>query len=104
MDLTAWWTAFKAWVTSMLDAVVSWFLGIMQNLAEWVVDGVLKALAGIIEAIPVPDFLSSAAAVFGGIPDGVVYLLGVAKFGTGLSIVAAAYLARFLIRRLPLVG
>lgn len=92
------------WLLGVIQSVADWFIGIAKSIGQWAVDGVLSALAAVIEAIPVPDALSNASTVFGQIPSGVVYLVSAASFGQGLGIVAGAYLVRFLIRRLPLVG
>lgn len=39
-----------------------------------------------------------------GIPSGVWYFLDLMNFPTGLRLVISAYVARFIVRRIPLIG
>jgi hypothetical protein len=47
---------------------------------------------------------SSLTAAFAALPSGVWYWIDLFQLGTGLPIVLAAYVARFVIRRLPVIG
>lgn len=93
-----------SWFLQLVTDVATWFLDLLQSIAHWIYQGVMDALATVIEAIPAPSFLESSASVFSAVPSSVVYLVSVAEFQTGLGIVGSAYLIRFLIRRLPVVG
>ena len=42
--------------------------------------------------------------VFSAIPSGIWYFLDMAQIGYGLPLVISAYVSRFLIRRLPVIG
>lgn len=75
-------------------------LWIPRKLTELVLDG----LAALIELIPVPSFLSDAPTFLGGIDTQIAYFLEGFAIAEGLTIVFAAYILRFLIRRIPLVG
>ncbi|MCF1185018.1 hypothetical protein L0E83_16420 [Marichromatium gracile] len=104
MDLTRLLQSFLDWLLAFWEAVTEWFLGLIQDVIQWAYSGLLEALASLIEALPVPDFLVSAGSVFSNIPPGVVYLVSVGQFEWGLSVIGSAYLIRFLIRRIPVIG
>ncbi len=80
-----------------LEALLLW---IPKKILGWILD----KLAELIEAIPVPDFFSQAKSALSSIPPEVGYFLGPMNFGTGVSIIVSAYIIRFIIRRIPIVG
>lgn len=85
--------SFKDWLRDLL-------LWVPQKIWELILDG----LAAVIEAIPVPTWLENIGDVFDAIPDGVIYFAQALQLPAGLSMILAAYVLRFLIRRLPIVG
>lgn len=84
---------FKDWLRDLL-------LWVPKKLWELFLDGV----AAVLEAIPVPSWLSGAGAVFDAIPDGVIYFAQALQLPAGLSMVLGAYVLRFIIRRIPIIG
>ena len=66
----------------------------------FVVQGFMSVLVSS-GLLPSPQALQGA---FSGIPSGVWYFLDLFALSTGLPVVLAAYLARFIIRRIPLIG
>lgn len=74
------------------ELVLSWF------------HELLGALASVIEAIPMPSWATSGGSLFSSIPGSVGYFLSVMEFDFGVSVIASAYVLRFLIRRIPLIG
>lgn len=84
---------FKDWLRDLL-------LWVPKKIWEWVLDGV----AAVLEAVPVPSWLSSAGSVLDGIPDGVLYFAQALQLPAGLSMIVSAYVLRFLIRRIPIIG
>ncbi len=87
----------------------------LSGFAEWLLDAmlfiprktfqlILEALAGIIEAIPVPDFFAQAGSGLGNIPAYTMFFAEFAQIPEGIAIILSAYTIRFLIRRIPLVG
>jgi hypothetical protein len=81
------------WLKEML-------LWIPQKLFEMLLAG----LGAIMESIPVPVWLANIGSFGAGIPDGVGYFLHVLKVPEGLAMIMGAYIVRFLIRRLPVIG
>lgn len=70
-------------------------------LALW--DLFLDGLAAIIEAIPVPDFLATGID-WSILPYGMDWFFYIFNLAAGLAIILAAWILRFLIRRLPFIG
>lgn len=85
--------AFKDWLRDLL-------LWVPKKIWGLILDG----LAAVINAIPVPDWLADAGGLFGALPDGVVYFVQAFELGTGLAVIVGAYVLRFLIRRIPIIG
>lgn len=83
---------FFAWLVDMLLWLPLQIWDILQGLA-----------ATVIEAIPVPAWLTSGDP-FAAIPDSVAYFLPAFQIPEGLAIIVGAFVIRFTIRRLPLVG
>lgn len=99
----------------MFDSLISWLSDRLQEFLSWIYDLVLwlpkklfslimDALASFFEAIPVPGFITSAGNYFQGIPDSFLYFINMFAVGEGIAMVIAAYILRFVIRRLPFIG
>ena len=84
---------FKDWLRDLL----LWF---PRKIYELVLDG----LAWVIEQIPVPAWLDNAGSYFAALDPGITYFLEAFEFTTGIGILVAAYVLRFLIRRIPVIG
>jgi hypothetical protein len=56
----------------------------------------------IANSIPVPDFLFSMGTTT--IPGSITFYTDAFEFPLGLTIVTAAYIARFTLRRIPFIG
>jgi len=64
-------------------------------------------VAGFVEVLQASGLLPSAGSlngVFSLIPSSVWYFLDLFKFSLGFSMVVSAYVARFIIRRIPVIG
>lgn len=89
---------------SALNAVLSFVFRtvvikfIVFTALYWVVAELVGAVSSW---LPTGSTLSSA---FGGISAATWYFLDLFAFSTGLPILVSAYLTRFLIRRLPVIG
>lgn len=100
----SWLGSLFNWFGSLIHDFAVWLLGIVQSVFQWLWDQLLAGLVALLAAIPVPEFLGQASGALGSVPAGVVYLLAPFQVGAGISIVLAAYVLRFLIRRLPIIG
>lgn len=87
-----------------LVAAVQWCFDLLLKLPLhlWVL--VLGGLQDAVNAIPVPSFFSSAASYVGQIPPLVAYLASGMEVPYGLGVITSAWLLRFILRRIPLIG
>lgn len=87
------WDGFKQWLLDLL-------LWIPRKVWELLLDG----LASFVEAIPVPEFMSNLGSWVSGIDPAIAYFGGPLQLGTGMTFVALAWVIRFAIRRIPVIG
>ena len=64
----------------------------------------LDSLASILESLPVPDFINNVSGYAASIPSDVIFFVAPFKLGLGISFIGGAYVLRFLIRRIPIIG
>ncbi|MDH3001579.1 hypothetical protein A1D23_03015 [Chelonobacter oris] len=50
------------------------------------------------------EFFSTVSGIFSSLPEGVSYFLGLFRVELGFYLVFSAYVTRFIIRRIPLMG
>jgi hypothetical protein len=89
---------------TVLEKALQWLIDAIKDLAEEIIGLVLDALASILEAIPVPDWMQSIDSSWSALPSGVWYFAETLNLTYGLTVVVSAYGLRFLIRRLPIFG
>lgn len=87
--LTGWWTEFKNWMQGLWDD----FVEFLTDLPKIVLEGILDAVATVIEAIPVPEFLQTGglSAVMAALPDSIQYFLLMSYFAQSLAIIGLAF-------------
>ncbi|WP_096085883.1 hypothetical protein [Agaribacterium haliotis] len=81
---------------------LTWLSEELKLLAVWAYDHFMQGLASLVSYIPVPDFLLNAGTME--IPAGVAWFAAPFQIEWGIGIMVSAYLARFLVRRLPVIG
>jgi hypothetical protein len=94
-------------VQAILYTVVVWVL--RQVVVKFVVIGAVYALLVILVPMAVgyvAPFIgaSSLTSLFAAVPDGVYFFLYFFRLDVGLPLTISAFIAGFLIRRLPLIG
>lgn len=92
---------------SFIKRILQWCVDNLVWLVEKLFDLVLTALAAIINAIPVPTWLSNAGAYISGFLSASPYVnfaISTLHLDFGLQVIVGAYLIRFLIRRIPFFG
>ncbi|MCY1290477.1 hypothetical protein D9M70_396240 [compost metagenome] len=92
------------WLKGWLDNFAEWILELLQWIPKKIYSVVMEGIAAFFNAIPVPDFVSQAAGAFGGIPSTVMYFASMFELNFGLAVVLSALVARFILRRIPLIG
>ncbi|MBP0049846.1 hypothetical protein H9C73_14025 [Marinobacterium sp. AK62] len=78
------------------DTLEHWF----KEMLYWLFD----VLASLLEELPVPEFFNDASGAFSSIPPSVAFYLAPMELELGLSIILGAYVLRFVIRRIPIIG
>ncbi|QPB42570.1 DUF2523 family protein [Rodentibacter haemolyticus] len=58
----------------------------------------------LFELIGANEAISNISQLFGGLPSTALYFLSLFKIGTGMQIIFSAYVTRFIIRRIPVIG
>lgn len=92
---------------AILWPLVSWiFRGVVVKFV--ILTAVFAVMAVLIPAaiaLIAPHLgVASLSSAFGGLDSGVWFFLDFFAFGYGVPLVISAYITRFLIRRLPLIG
>lgn len=90
--LEGWWASFIGW----LGQYWSDFVEFLQDLPKLVLDGVLGAIATVIEAIPVPSIAATngLASVMGSLDPSIQYFLLQSGMVDGLAILGLGFTFR----------
>lgn len=92
------------YLIDFLERILGWFVDLLLWVPHKLYQLVLDGLAAIVEAIPVPDFMSSLGSLVSGLDSAIAYFAAPLQLGTGMTWVFSAMVLRFLIRRIPVVG
>ena len=92
------------YLIQFLARILSWVVDFFQWVFEWLWSALLGALLTVLNAIPVPGWLADAPNVVSALPPGVAFFLQSFMLPQGLAIIIGAYVIRFIIRRIPLIG
>lgn len=90
--LSVFWTALSWVVRSVLVKFVLYF-GLFFVTTEFIGE--------ILSLLPSSSVLTGA---FSGIPPGMWWMMDMMQFSAGVPMCLSAYLTRFIIRRIPLIG
>ena len=97
-------------ILNLLDVAIEFIEGFFDEALKLImyvprtlVSGLVDAVLAVVESIPVPDFVSNAGSIFGGISPHVWWFASALEFGFGLGVIITAYLIRFGLRFLPFV-
>jgi hypothetical protein len=80
----------------------SWLVLQLEAFGSWLWELVLSGSAALLEVVPVPDFLLNLSPV--NIPSGVMFFGDMFNIEYGITILITAYTARFIVRRIPVIG
>lgn len=87
-----------------LSQILVWLVSFVQWIGDLAISTCLGALITLLNAIPVPSWMSDAPSVLSGVPSGVIWIFQILQLPAGLTILVGAWLLRFLIRRIPVIG
>lgn len=81
---------------------LKWLSDEFKAFFLWVFDSIMAGFAKVIELIPVPDFLENMQSQV--MTPAVSWFLQPFELQYGLIAIGSAYTARFILRRIPLIG
>ncbi|MCR9089895.1 MAG: hypothetical protein NXI11_00900 [Proteobacteria bacterium] len=87
-----------------LNAVLQWIVDVVLWIPRKWFELVMNGLAAVVEAIPVPDAFAEIHTAAAGLASGTVWIFDIFAVAEGFAICMAALVARFFLRRVPLVG
>lgn len=93
-----------SYLINFLERILTWLVELLLWVPHKLYSLVLDAFAAIIEAIPVPDFMSDLGSLVAGLDPAIAYFSAPLQLGTGMTWVFGALVLRFLIRRIPVIG
>lgn len=106
----------------MLDSIVNWFSDTISEFTSWLIELVTWAatsiyesvstalggvLAGVFDTICQESCLGAINSINAGLastPPLMLWAFGVFQIPLGVSIILGAYIVRFIIRRIPIIG
>jgi hypothetical protein len=91
-------------VREWLDNALQWLLDTLLWVPRKLYQELVEALAAVINAIPVPEFLSGLGSAWAAIGGPILYFVEITQFDVGMPMVMGAYMLRFLLRRVPVIG
>ena len=85
-----------------LNELVQWFSDKFQAIYDSIANAFFNLPAMLANAIPVPDFLLTMGTT--SIPGEITFYTDAFELPLGLTMIVSAYVARFTLRRIPLIG
>jgi hypothetical protein len=89
---------------AFLQQMLAWLVTMLLWVPHKLYGLILAGLGAVIAAIPVPGFMLNVGNYAAGLPSGVAYFAQSLQLPLGLSILVTAYVLRFCIRRIPIIG
>lgn len=84
------------------SCALEWLRDEFQAFGVWILDSILSSIAAIFESIPVPDFMQNVGTI--SLPPTVNWILDAFQLDVGIGIIVTAYTARFILKRIPIIG
>ncbi|MAY15260.1 MAG: hypothetical protein CMI06_07980 [Oceanospirillaceae bacterium] len=84
------------------SCALGWLRDEFQAFGVWIWDSILSGIASVFEAIPVPEFMLNVDSYT--LPTSVSWAASAFQLDVGLGIIVSAYISRFILRRIPIIG
>lgn len=81
---------------------IAWLIDEAKLFLIWVLEQCLSAVVSVIDAIPLPSWVDNIGTLQ--LPDALAWAVHAFEIPYGASVIASAYVIRFLIRRIPIIG
>jgi len=95
----------------MLSSFADWFLDILKDGMQFLVDLILQtatwfweALLGLMSSNVVVGMIQTSESLFAQIPQSVWFFMNMCQVPMGIVSILSAYTLRFFIRRIPGIG
>lgn len=92
------------WLKEWLSDFTDWLLELLQWIPKKIFSVAMDGIAKFFEAIPVPGFMSQSQSYFNQISGQIIWFADMFQIGFGFKVIFAALLARFILRRIPIIG
>ena len=79
-----------------------WIQDEIKAFFVWISEQVFDGLLAVLNAIPLPDWATNLGSL--SLPSEVAWFAGAFNLHAGALIIGSAYVIKFLIRRIPLIG
>lgn len=103
--------SIKAWFAEKIEQVLQWIYNFFQWVARKVFNLIMEGLGETIEYAGDMVCVSACVEAIQGIstglqnlPDVVTFAIPYLHLATGLEMIICAYIVRFVIRRIPIIG
>lgn len=90
------------WLTDFFNAAIAWLVEVLLWVPQKLYELFLAGLQALLNSIPVPSWAEDISLDW--IPSGMAYWLEPFQVGFAMTCITGAYVIRFVIRRLPVVG
>jgi hypothetical protein len=87
-----------------LHDAFEWLADAISDVLEEITAFFLSGVAALLEAIPVPQWMTGQTNILGQIPSGMAWGLQWFELQYGATVFISALTIRFLIRRIPVIG
>lgn len=96
--------SIKFWLSEKFNEILEWLKEFFLWIPRKIWAEILDAFAGFFESLPVPEFIIQASSAFAGISGNILFFAQMFAVGEGITMILGAYVLRFVLRRIPLIG
>lgn len=91
-------------IGDIISKLGKFLLDLLLFIPRKIFELLCAGLLAVLQAIPVPEWVSQAASSIGSLSGDVLFWLTLVSAPQGVGIVISAYLLRFVLRRIPFIG
>lgn len=104
-------SALADWIWSLIEPFLTWindlandFFELLLAFPEYVFEGICRGFAEFLRELPAPSFVLEAGSIFQHVPPELAFYSRMLEIPFGISVITAALLLRFVLRRIPIIG
>lgn len=95
------------YIVDGFNKLLQFIYDVLMHATGYVVQMLLDGVLAFLNWLPVPDFVTTAVTSVqgvGSLSGGVLYFLNLFDVGFGFEVIFGALVARWLLRRIPVIG